>query len=243
MDRLTLLLSARPDWFELVGRSFMTFTGQARVAPWASDGVLLRVQDGVSPRVREATPGTVFPAACSERHIEGDGLFCTGLHTSPLRSGRDARRWWSKLEQYLRCQAAAAATGVWPIGHGLDHGDAGEPHRRALRLAERLGVEDAYLSAYLGEPSWFTSTGLDLLGERRRPGDRKRPRLRAPRVRGRRARLALLEIVMLERVRRRELAAFWAGQRRSERLCCGTMRDCRLNRPAVPLDRIEGRAA
>lgn len=243
MDRLKLLLSACPDWFEPVGHSLLAFTGKARIGPWENEGVLLRIQDALSPRVGEAIPGSAFPAACSERHIEGTGLFCTGLHATPLKTTRDARRWWSKLEQYLCCQAAATATGVWPIGHGLDHGDAGEPHRRALRLAQRLGVEDAYLSAYMGEPSWFTSTGLDLLGERRRPGQVKRPRLRAPQVRGRRARLALLEIVMLERLRKRELTAFWVNQRRSGRVCCGTMRDCHLAGPTVSVDRIEEKAA
>lgn len=208
----------------------MTFTGAARLGSWAAEGVALRVIDAVSPRVSEAVVGSVFPRACSERHIEAGGLFCTGLHTTPLRTARDAVRWWGRLEQYLRCQAAAAATGVWPLGHGLDHGDAGEPHRRALRLAERLGVEEAYLGAYMDEPSWFTSTGLDLLGERRLKGRPKHPRLRTPKVRGRRARLALLEIVMLERIRRRELKKFWDGQRRSGRPCCGTMRGCRLDR-------------
>lgn len=227
-DRLQLLLSASPEWFEPDGRTLTAFTGRARVSPWTDPAVRLCVHDAVSPRVSEAAPGTVFPAACSERHIEGGGLFCTGLHTTPLRTAKDARLWWGKLEQYLLCQAAAAATGVWPLGHGLDHGDAGEPHRRALRLSERLGVKEAYLAAYMGEPSWFTSTGLDLLGERRCPGQVKQARLRPPKVRGRWARLALLEIVMLERVRRRELASFWAAQRKSGRDCCGTMRDCLL---------------
>lgn len=198
-----------------------------------AEGVALRVIDGVALRVSEAVVGTTFPAACSERHIEAGGLFCTGLHATPLNSVRDAKRWWGKLEQYLQCQAAAAANKVWPLGHGLDHGDAGEPHRRALRLAERLGVEEAYLRAYMDEPSWFTSTGLDLLGERRSNGEEKRARVRAPKVKGRKARLALLEIVMLERVRRRKLSAFWASQRRTGRICCGTMRDCRLTKPGA----------
>lgn len=239
IDRLQLLLSVSPTWFEQDGRTLTTILGKARIGPWTVEGIALRILDGPSPRVREAVVGAVFPIACSERHIEAGGLFCTGLHTAPVRSERDARRWWEKLKQYLLCQAAAAATGVWPLGHGLDHGDAGGAHRCALRLAKRLGVEEAYLSAYLDEPSWFTSTGLDLLGERHRPGQAKRPRLRAPKVRGRRARLALLQIVILERVRRRELAAFWRSQRKSGRVCCGTMRGCRLRGSDLADCRVE----
>lgn len=226
---LDFLTSGCPAWFEIEERTGSGLVGRARVGPWIDTGVRLRIIGSQTPRVTEAVVGTMFPAACSDRHIEGGGLFCTGLHTTPVRNSRDASRWWIKLEQYLLCQAAAESTGVWPLGHGLDHGDAGEPHRRALRLAEKLGVEEEYFGAYLGEPSWFTSTGLDLLGETRKPRQSKHPRRRVPKVYGRKARAALLEIVMLERVRRRELRKFWESMRRSKRVCCGTMRNCPLS--------------
>lgn len=225
---LDLLTSGCPAWFEIEGRTVSGLIGCARIGLWTDAGVRLRVIDGQPPRVAEAVVGTVFPAACSERHIEGDGRFCTGLHTTSVRTSRDASRWWTKLEQYLLCQAAAESTRVWPLGHGLDHGRAGELHRRALRLAEKLGVEEEYFRAYLGEQSWFTSTGLDLLGEKWTGGKPRRPRLRVPKVYGRKARAALLEIVMLERVRRRELRRFWDAMRQSKRVCCGTMRSCPL---------------
>ena len=48
---------------------------------------------------------------------------------------------------------------------------------------------------------------------------------------------------MLERLRKRELTAFWVNQRRSGRVCCGTMRDCHLAGPTVSVDRIEEKAA
>lgn len=202
--------------------------GRAEVGRWREAGLGLAIAaDGL--RVRENPVGTQLPAACAERHIELDGGFCQGLVSPRLERRRDAEAWWRRLEQFLLCQSAAADTGVWPLGHGLDHGDAGEHHRRALRLAEKLGVQEAYLDAYLDAPSWFTSTGLNLLGDRRR-GAAAAARLRPPRVRGRRARLALLEIVILERARRKHLAAFWKDLQASNRRCCGAMRDCRLDR-------------
>ncbi|WP_349680619.1 E2 domain-containing protein [Brevundimonas naejangsanensis] len=239
---LDLLTSGCPAWFEIEERASLGLVGRARAGLWVEAGVRLRVIDGRPPRVREAAVGTVFPAACSERHIEEGGLFCTGLHTTPIRTSRDAARWWGKLEQYLLCQAAAESTRVWPLAHGLDHGAAGEPHRRALRLAEKLGVEEDYLKAYLGEPSWFTSTGLDLLGDKRTAGRSKQPRLRRPKVCRCKDRIRLLEIVMLERVRRRELGKFWDSMRRSKRPCCGTMRSCPLAK-SPPIADLERNAA
>lgn len=228
-----------PVWFESSGRDADGLTGRVRIGRWSEPGVRLFISDQPIPRVREAVPGACFPRRCSERHIEFTGAFCLGLEIRAPTTARLARIWWSWLHDFLQCQAVADRTRVWPLGHGLDHGAAGEYHRRALRLAERLGLEEAYFSAWLGQPSWFTSTGLTKLGDRgRRPTVPSGP-ARAPRVRGRRARLLRLELVILERARRKAVAAFNREVRTVGLTCCGTMRDCALASAANDTKREE----
>lgn len=219
---------ACPAWFRPTDRSNLALFGEARVGPWRDGGLELMIRDGVVSKVSETTPGSALPRCCPDRHIEGDGTFCLGLGRVRITSRRLALAWWSRLEQFLACQAAAARSRVWPLDHSLDHGhEAGEWHRRAKRLSERLGIADVYADAWLGEPSWLTGWGLTKLGERRRgarppTGSRRKPRVRQ----GRRGRLALLELVIVERARRRAISAFWTEIKRMP--CCGSMRDCRL---------------
>lgn len=231
MSALDFLEATRPGWFRFSERTNFSFVGSAHLGAWADNGLRLHISDEKEPRAREATVGRLLPRACSERHIEFDGRFCLGLNRPGVASRRQARLWWAHLEAFVRCQSAAAATGVWPLGHGLDHGDAGEYHRRALRLSESLGIADAYLDAWLDQPSWISGAGLLAIGDKARGAAATSPCPRKPKVfGGRRARLKLLELVILERARRRRVAEFWKWARQSGRTCCGTMRNCRLER-------------
>lgn len=240
---LELIEDARPAWFRPEARRDGALVGTAHLLDWSVGGLSLIISDADEPRASEAVRGVNLPRACSERHIEGDGRFCLGLDRKGVASRSQAQAWWGHLEQFIRCQSAARATGVWPLGYGLDHGDAGEYHRRALRLAERLGISEAYFDTWLDQPSWISGEGLLRIGDK---AGRLKPgafRPRKPRVYGgRRARLKLFELVILERARRRRIAAFWRAMAQSGRTCCGTMRDCRLRRPSAANDGV-GRTA
>ena len=231
MNALDLLEATQPEWFQSTRRGTASLGGLIHLGAWSDEGLDVQISDEPEPRVREARLGDRLPKACSERHIEGDGRFCLGLNRPGVRSRGQAHVWWAHLEAFIRCQSAAAATGVWPLGHGLDHGDAGEYHRRALRLSESLGISEAYLDAWLDQPSWISGEGLLKIGDRAGRSVRTGRHPRKPKVfGGRRARLKLLELVILERARRRRVAEFWRWARASGRRCCGTMRNCRLDR-------------
>lgn len=230
---IELLLAATPDWFTVQSRTADQLRGDAAHGPWVAEPLDLTILSAPCPIVRETRPGTRFPAFCPDRHIQGDQTFCVGLRRPPVNSLRRARDWWAEFDQYLACQAIAEATRLWPPQNALDHGQAGLYHQRALRLADRLGIMDAYLDAYFDQPSWITSTGLTKLGER---NVRLAGRLvaRAPRVKGgRKARLLLLELVMAERARRAALKQYKALISNGTQACCGAMRDCSFPKTAA----------
>lgn len=230
---IDLLLAAAPDWFTVQSHTAHQLRGDAAHGPWGAEPLDLTILSAPCPIVRETRPGTRFPSFCPDRHIQGDQTFCVGLRRPPVDSLRRALAWWADLDQYLACQAIAEATRLWPPQNALDHGEAGLHHQRALRLADRLGIMDAYLDAYFDQPSWITSTGLTKLGERK-------VRLacpvvaRAPRVKGgRKARLLLLELVMAERARRAALKQYKALISKGTHTCCGAMRDCGFPKTAA----------
>jgi hypothetical protein len=221
---LELLAQAAPDWFVAQAQDAQRLVGTARVEPWLAPGLELAIRAAASPTVGEAVPGTLLPKACPERHIQGDQTFCLGLRRSAITTLKAAEVWWSDLSQFLACQAIAQATGLWPPRNALDHGEAGGFHLRALQVAQRLDVEEAYWEAYFGQPSWITSTGLGLLGERGRVGAR---RLRKPKTpRGHTERNLLLELVIAERRRRRAMARYRQYAKTCGVTCCGGMREC-----------------
>ncbi len=229
---LQLLVVRRPHWFEVGALTDSAIEGVARVTGtrWALDGLALRcwIEDGV-PWASEAVPGTEFPYTCPERHIQSEGVFCTGLDRAAVRRTRDADQWWLDLEQYLRCQSTATEMGIWPLGRSLDHGtEAGRWHQEALRLAAELGIADEYLAAYMDRPSWITARGLRLLGgkyAKAARGHRKwRPRITKPAKNS----AKLFQLVRAEFYRRKKLKEFWDWMRASGAKCCGQMRDCPL---------------
>jgi hypothetical protein len=225
--QLSLLDQACPAWFEILTRLPGRIDGLARIAPWTATGVAVTLrEDAAALVVAEATPGTVFPARCAERHIQGDETFCVGLNRPKVTKRRDAEGWWFNLHQFLECQAIAATTGLWPPRNALDHGTAGVYQQRALQLARWLGIEADYWEAYFGHTSWI-STPPSAWAHPKDPVPHRR--LRKPAVkRSRRARGLLLELVFTERKRRIALDRYNQAARRWAGDCCGTMRDCAI---------------
>jgi hypothetical protein len=227
---VSLLIEAAPAWFELSHKELGLVRGLAHHGPWERDGLDLTIKSGAPPTVRETEPGVKLPVFCPDRHIQGDRTFCVGLNRAAVETNRHASAWWQDLDQYLTCQAIAGQTGVWPPHHALDHGFAGDYHQAAINLARRLNLQTEYEAAHLGEPSWLTSTGLELLGLCRPPGE---PKLAKPRVGGGFKRQAMLRtLVALEQRRRQALARYWTEVEAGSQRCCGRgMRDCRFPKP------------
>lgn len=203
--RRSLLAATAPGWFEVTRETATCLDGVARIprTRWAKDGLAVSVR-GNRPVVRETVPGTELPLWCLERHIFGDAEFCMGLSRPAIRSHLAAERWWDQLAQYLVCQSVATETGLWPLMNGLDHGDAGHLHNRALDLAERLGILDEYLAVQSGYAKGFSAETSTRLGED--PG------------------FAALQELEARRYTAKAVNDIAAA--RSSRDCCGTMRDC-----------------
>jgi hypothetical protein len=203
--RRPLLAATAPRWFEVTRETTTYIEGVARIprTRWAEKGLAVSVR-GSRPVVRETVPGTELPLWCLERHIFGDAQFCMGLSTPAIRSRFLAERWWDQFAQFLVCQSVASETGLWPLMNGLDHGDAGHLHNRALDLAERLEILDEYLAIQAGYAREFSAETSNRLGDD--PGF-----------------AALQE---LEARRHAAKAANDIAAARSSRSCCGTMRDC-----------------
>jgi hypothetical protein len=245
----SLLVRAAPAWFETRRSTTVEIVGVARVpgTPWSTNGVELRISaPGGRVEAGETVPGTRLPARCPERHVQGDRTFCLGLRRPTIDTSEVAEVWWDQLRQYLRCQAIAVRTGVWPPAHALDHGEAGVHHERALALAEEAGLSEDYATAWLGEPSWITDPDLRIIDRRGDPingrapcprGCRRRASRNAPVPRRkcpRRAQLAAL--VHAERLRREALEDYWRIVLADGTTCCRTMRAC-------PIRDSEDRAA
>jgi hypothetical protein len=238
--RLRHLINGLPSWFVLQETTAKDFTGFARLPQtvWADSGVRIKIFVRHNIAVQEDVPGTVFPARCPERHIQADKTFCLGLVQLNIQSTDIAHQWWRQFEQYIRCQSVAEQTGLWPLEHALDHGDAGKHHLRALEISESLNIRTEYDAAYNGEESWITSRDFRLLGKDDKPingrspcprGCRHKRRPSRPIVRKScKSRALLLELVICERKRRLELERYWASCRKDGETCCGRMRRCGL---------------
>ena len=203
--RRSPLAENAPDWFEIRREEAHCFEGLARVPTtrWAKNGLALRVE-GVRPVVREKVPGTELPTWCLERHIFNTAEFCIGLVRAPIRTRFMAERWWGELGQYVVCQSAATETGLWPLMNGLDHGNAGPLHYRALDLATRLGILDEYLSIHAAYAPDFSDETTARLGHH--------PDFQLLRQTELDRRMATIDNDIDAAV--------------SSRRCCGTMRDC-----------------
>lgn len=224
-SQLQLLVQACPPWFEILDLVPDRLDGLARVEPWGIDGVPLTMRNDGPLTVGETIPGAVFPARCPERHIQADQSFCVGLDRPRVASLGHAENWWYNLHQFMECQAIAAATGLWPPRNALDHGEAGAYQQRALKIARKLRIEDAYWEAYFGHPSWLSTPSWFWSHPKDQPPT---TRLRKPKVKKtRHARRLLLELVFVERRRRHAMEAYRKNAIHYGK-CCGQMRDCAL---------------
>lgn len=238
--RLEHLRDNCPAWFAIDRIEGAELLGVARPPGtcWAGAGVALRMRAGHRVTVAETNPGAVFPARCPERHIQGDRTFCLGLAPVQPSSPTTAGQFWEQLRQYLVCQHIAELTGVWPPAHALSHGGAGAHHERALAIAAELGLTDEYDRARLGELSWITSDAVRMVSRRGKPLNGRAPCPRGcrharrpcrPILRRNCERRALLvQLILLERQRRRELAQYWADAIAAGERCCGRMKVCGL---------------
>lgn len=234
----SLLGEAAPAWFQTRHSSAVEIVGVARVpaTSWAIDGIELKIIGSGTVRVGETVPGTRLPARCPERHIQGDTTFCLGLRRPTIDTVEAAAAWWEQVRQYLRCQAVAARTRVWPPAHALDHGDAGRHHERALALAKEAGVMEEYIAAWLGEPSWLTDPLLRFVDKSGNPingravcprGCRRRASRNAPILRRSCAKRRLLaDLVHSEQRRRATLDDYWRIVLNDGTQCCRTMLSC-----------------
>lgn len=100
------------------------------------------VEAGDQIDVFESDPRRL-PAACLERHIQSDGSFCLNYadaEPSKVHDLESARRFWSRVDRYLRVQLTAGELRRWPAqSNARAHGLAAEPQARAERIAAQLG--------------------------------------------------------------------------------------------------------
>lgn len=244
---LSYLKATSPEWFSLETFDGTALIGSAHLpkTPWVTDGLRLRITGLHFPRVGEAVPGTLLPARCPERHIQGDDTFCTGIHYLHVKSDEVALQWWEQLRQFLSFQVVASRSRVWPPAHALDHGDAGKHHEKALQIAKELGLEEEYGRARLGDASWITDPNLRIVDKLGRPinGGAPCPKGCVCKARGRfvptlrvdcKDREAIAQLVFHERQRRKKLREYWEAVFKSNDQCCQTMRYCPLKDRKLP---------
>lgn len=97
---------------------------------------------GNSVKARELSPDRL-PSSCPDRHINGDGTFCTHWDQGePLRviDSKSAARWWDQLLGFLKLQERARNLRRWPSNNTWAHGDAAIYQWHAERCAEALGL-------------------------------------------------------------------------------------------------------
>lgn len=244
------LAHTAPIWFSVEALDGRALIGCARPpnTPWAVNGLDLHIAGDPTPKVGERIPGTLLPARCPERHIQGDQTFCLGLQYLKVLSAADGGPWWEQLRQFLICQGVAERTRVWPVRQALDHGEAGKYHERALQLAAEAEVQEEYASARLGDPSWITNPSLYLFDKAGRPinGRAYCPRGCTRRARGRLVgivrkdcpkRNLLVELAYKERQRRKALKEYWEHVFDEGVKCCRTMRVCPLEEHEIAMEK------
>lgn len=242
---VALLAASPPRWLlfpKLSGGRLLGFASPTGTI-WSKGPLDLAItRSGEGAVVKEIRPDRL-PAWCPELHLNADATFCLALEKIAIRSPVDAAQWWADLEVHLRLLSVALRTRVWPSHSALDHGEAGAFHRRALRLAERLGLADEYAAAQAGDPSWIRDQGCELIGA---DGAILAADGRCPcgvsafhRLSSCSRRHGVRLLVLLERARRLSLAGFWTVVRGHGRTCCGRMRDCPLAAP--PVAEVHGR--
>lgn len=86
----------------------------------------------------------LLPAACAERHINGDGSFCLFWKDGDPIAVIDvetADRWWRNLFTFLKAQIYANRHRTWPNGAGRAHGNAAFHEAKAEQIAAEFGPQ------------------------------------------------------------------------------------------------------
>lgn len=190
--------------------------------------------------VSERPVGSTLPACCPERHINPGGSFCIGLRAGEGITTENAPAWWAKLHAFALCQETAQETGYWPSEAQLSHGDAGDVELAAEAAAYQLGLTSAYREAVafdtgriavglkkIDAPSGFLRNGRSacVCGRTDRRGrtllrrDCHRREHGCP--------------IVFEHRRRNLVASYWRTLQ-GRMKCCGTMKECPLNKDALP---------
>lgn len=229
-------METRPNWFGITDRTDSHVDGVCTVIDDTATSdreyaITITASDD-HVYARETTSGERLPAFCYDRHIMRGGYFCLGLNAGSMVDGPEtAGHWWKHLEQFLRLQAVASSTGLWPRAMELDHGQAGYYHQQAIKAAAKLGISEEYELSLLGKPSWITSL-LDPKGKRIRNGWLPCPV--GCKLKGRRLprskccqKETVTELLRNERARGVALNKFWESVRSDpDIVCCGTMNNC-----------------
>lgn len=236
---LSYLAAVVPGWFLISEISSKRILGLAEIGlNAAGNGIradLVLHGAGLDVDVSEQIPGTIFPAACPERHINQGGTFCLGLNAGNNITDNDsATVWWGLLHRYLELQRVAARTRTWPPRQALAHGAAGYHHNTALREAQNLGVVETYYEVLEGERRWISELKLRpnslLLINGRAPCPvgclykSGHPRLRRDCQR----KEAVGRLIQAEADRRKLETEFIESWRSAGPACCGQMERCEL---------------
>jgi hypothetical protein len=239
-DPLELICRTAPAWFTAHQTTADTLEGAAKIAVafGAGDVVVELLIRSASGRisVSEFSVGTLFPARCSERHVQWDGTFCIGYQAGEGISTADAATvWWGLLEQFLRLQRVASRTRRWPVRQAVAHGAAGPHHLAALQAARELGLEEEYYRTLEGEPAWFSgqfprvnTTATKLLNGRL-PCPKGCTKMGKPILRRNCTKAEVVcRLLSQERLRQKTEREFWQSLIEAGTDCCGTMEGCPL---------------
>jgi hypothetical protein len=238
---IRLIKSAIPSWFTATEESEQEIVGTAIIEiPGASKDYVIDIKISCSAKTvfaYEAVIGTILPAACPERHINGDGSFCLGFDAQTYATDRDrAEVWWNLLRNFLKLQHTASRSRSWPQRQALSHGDAGEHHLKALEAASKLGIEEDYYRMLEGEPAWFSNPLLRVQKSAGRLCNGRRPCPKGckkkngnPVSRRDCDRKELIVALIFHEIRRRKAEKeFWKVWVDAGRQCCGSMNHCPL---------------
>lgn len=239
-DPLELICRTTPAWFTAHHTTADTLEGAAKIAVAFGAGdvaveLLIHSASG-KISVSELSVGTLFPARCSERHVQWDGTFCIGYQAGEGISTVDAAAvWWGLLEQFLRLQRVASRTRRWPVRQAVAHGAAGPHHLAALQAARELSLEEEYYQMLEGEPAWFSgqfpkvSTTATRVLNGRLPCPKGCTRRGKPILRRNCTKSEVIcRLLSEERLRQKREREFWQAHIEAGIACCGTMDGCPL---------------
>jgi hypothetical protein len=187
--------------------------------------------------VRETVVGARLPASCPDRHINPDGSFCIGINAQwSVVDGEAATLWWRRLYEYLQCQAIADKSGLWPLGRGMSHGEAGRTQEKAELVARNLGLFEEYAIAVEFESGWLASEWPKVDGKNTRLRNGRLPCPRGCVRRDGTEKLrcecsrseGIARLFLLERQRRKQSEKFLRELKASGINCCGRLKECPL---------------